>query len=208
MDLPHIGISCIEDLLDESIDEFSDLIRRDGLKVKSEARPEEGAAAGLEWLLPTAIFVFIGKSYFDAFLKEAGKEHYHLLKKALAKLTARWTGPAAPTVRVYFSKGKAESSIPRYSLLYSVMAQLTGRMSVKLLIQGSFTAEECNRAVNCFLEFLESFHDGTLDPASVKGLAQAKPIGRMLLLAFDAETNTLEVVDPIPKQIRKQRSSE
>ena len=108
--------------------------------MKREARPQEGAFAGLEWLLPTFIFVFIGKAYFDAFPKEAGKDHYHLLKNALAKLTARWTGPAAPKVRVYFSEGKAESPTPRYSLLYSMMAQLDDGISVKLLIQADFTA--------------------------------------------------------------------
>ena len=198
---PHVGVSYAEDFADGSFDEFLDAIRCEGLDARCEMRPKDGAFAGLEWLLPTAIVVFVTKAYFEEFLKEAGKDHYQLLKRALLKLTERWSGRAAPRVRMYFTKGKAESPIPKYSLTYSVMAQLGAGISVKLLIRTDFTPTECNRAVNAFIEFLESFHAGVLDAASVKGLTQARPIGGILLVAFNPATNALEVVDPSPKRI-------
>src|SRR4051812_10695315 len=113
MSLPHIGVSHTEHLPHESLDEFANAIRHDGLDVKRESRPQDGPDAGLEWLVPTAIVVFITKAYFDAFLKEAGKDPYLLLKKALTKLTERWTGPAAPSAQLVFSNGKADSPIPK-----------------------------------------------------------------------------------------------
>jgi hypothetical protein len=46
----------------------------------------------VEWFIPTAIVFFVAKSYFDGFLKEAGKDHYQLLKSKLSKTAAKTMG--------------------------------------------------------------------------------------------------------------------
>lgn len=42
--------------------------------------------ASFEWIMPTLVVGFVFKSYFDGFLKEAGKDHYQLLSSSLKKL--------------------------------------------------------------------------------------------------------------------------
>lgn len=200
MSVPHVGISWIEGMPSDAIDAFSDDIQHVLLEIRRESREQESPFAGFEWLIPTAVVVFIGKAYFESFLKEAGKDHYDILKKALAKLTAKFTGSQAPQARLYFSEGKAISPIPKYSLVYSVLAELGGGYSAKLLIQSDLTPEDCNLAVDRFLEFIESLHAGKVEAHLVTGLEGARPVGRMLLVAWNRDSKKLEVIDPSPKR--------
>ena len=65
----------------------------DGSGVSIEHREEElGPFAGMEWLLPTAISVFIAEKYFGTIIQELAKEHYPIIKRALGHLVARTTG--------------------------------------------------------------------------------------------------------------------
>jgi len=195
--VPDVGLMYIESFEDPSFADFGRELTADDLDVRVESRPDPGAYAGVEWLLPTAVVVFLGRSYFDAFLKEAGKDHYHLLKKALLKVSAKFFGKDAPQGRVIFTTGKAESEIPRYSLSYSVVAQVGNGLRVKLLLQSDFDETLCNEAQTTFLGFLSSVYDGTLDINSIKGLALAVPVSNTLLLAYNSTDRSLEVIDPL-----------
>ena len=204
MNPPHIGVSYVEGLPSQPFDDFVGEIQHSRLDVRCEAREQDGPYAGLEWLLPTAVIVFVGRAYFDAFLKEAGQDHYHLLKAAIKKLTTKFVGPSVPVGRIYFAgANKVRSPTPQYSLVYSVIANLGDGLSVKLLLQPDLSAEECNDAVEAFTQFLEAGTRGTLDPASVVGLVDARPVGGTLLVAYNRDARKLEVVDPIPKHVRE-----
>jgi hypothetical protein len=204
---PQIGISYVEDLPSEPFDEFVAEVQRSDLELRCEARERPGPYAGLEWLIPTAVVVFIGRAYFDAFLKEAGKDHYQILKAALKKLTMKFIGPSAPIGRIYFAgANKVQSPVPRYSLAYSVIANLGNGLSVKLLLTPDLSAEECNSAVEAFTAFLEAGVGGTLDPTSVEGLVDAKPVGGTLLVAYNRELKKLVVEDPVPKHVRERQA--
>ncbi|WP_154662554.1 hypothetical protein [Solimonas flava] len=207
MSTPQLGVSYVEDLPSEPFDEFVAEVQCSELDLRCEARERPGPYAGLEWLVPTAVVVFIGRAYFDAFLKEAGKDHYHILKAALKKLTKKFIGPSVPTGRIYFAgANKVQSPVPRYSLAYSVIASLGNGLSVKLLLPPDLSAEECNSAVEVFTAFLEAGIEGTLDPTSVEGLVNAKPVGGTLLVAYSRELKKLVVEDPIPKHVRERQA--
>lgn len=195
--VPDVGLIFIESFEDPSFAEFSRDLSAEGLDVRIESRPDPGAYAGIEWLLPTAVVVFLGRSYFDAFLKEAGKDHYQLLRKALMKVSKRFFSKGTPQGRVIFTPGKAESEIPRYSLSYSVIAEVGDGLRVKLLLRSDLDAELCNEAQASFLKFLSSAYDGSLDVSSVRGLARAVPLNNTLLLAYNHEDRLLEVIDPL-----------
>jgi hypothetical protein len=80
------------DVLPEApFDEFAQLVRSSGLDLKVASAEQRGPQAGIEWLLPTAAILYLGKSYFDGFLKEMGKDHYNALKRgAEATRVMRW----------------------------------------------------------------------------------------------------------------------
>lgn len=196
----HIGLSYPPELPAEAREEFAAAINHPKLVVMQEERPRPGPFAGLEWFLPTAIIVYIAKPYFESFLTEAGRDHYQLLKKALSKLSARFTGPSAPVARIYLSDGKLKSPAPKYSLTYSVVGEIGTGLRAKLLLQVTLTAEQCDEAVAAFLHFLDALHDGTLDASAIAGLSDARPVGRMLLLTYDLTAKALIVVDPTAKE--------
>jgi len=120
----HLGLIYLDEMPVEPLEEFSKAVEHPALELKQIARPNPGPYATLEWLIPTAVFVYIGKSYFDGFLKEAGKDHYLLLKKGIKALTSKYIGPSAASVTLFFSKGKAASQTPKYSMIFSVVAEL------------------------------------------------------------------------------------
>lgn len=197
---PDIGISYLDGFDPALFSEATDAIAANGLKLRIESRPDPGPFASLEWLIPTAVFAYIAKSYFDSFLKEAGKDHYGLLKAGLSSIVARLFGPGAPVGYLIFTKGKASSSIPKYSLTYSILAEVGGGIRVKLLFKNECSEAECNDAQSAFLKFLSDLHDGVLDASTIDGLIDAKPVSNMLLLEFDSEKQCLRVVDPLPKR--------
>jgi hypothetical protein len=68
-----------------------DALAEGGLSVKVETR-EPQTYASLEWFIPTALVVYIAKSYFDGFLREAGKNNYRSLKNALTSIWGLFFG--------------------------------------------------------------------------------------------------------------------
>jgi len=128
------------------------------------------------------------------------------LKRGAKSLARRFTGEQAPTAKLVASRGKVQSSAPKYSLVYSVVAELEGGVAVKLLLQTDFTPEHTSQALDCFFEFVRTFHSGELDPSNVPGLAGARPVGNILLLAYDPETQLLEIIDPVPMGVRDKHS--
>ncbi|OOG41436.1 hypothetical protein [Rhodanobacter sp. C05] len=202
MQAAHLGLIYLDEMSVEPFDEFSKAVKHPALELKQIARPNPGPYAALEWLIPTAVFIYIGKSYFDGFLKEAGKDHYLLLKKGIHSLTSNFIGPSAARVKLIFLKGKTASQIPKYSMLFSVVAELRPGLSLKLLLEPTFTPEQCNKAVELFMELLTSIHDSNLEAISGGGPDEAKPVGGFLLVAFNPLSDDLEVVDPLPKHVR------
>jgi len=194
---PQVGLLHLKAIDRSNFSEFERGVHAEGLDFRVKSRPEPGPYAGIEWLIPTAVVVYIGKAYFESFLKEAGKDHYAILKAAIIKLSSKFTGKNTPTARVIFSKGKAELETPKYSIFYSITADLGDEFSVKLLLRNDFDASTCNVAQEAFLQFLSDLYEGHLNPVKIQELADAKPLGGMLLLAYEPEEQRLQVIDPL-----------
>ena len=124
----------------------------------------------------------------------------------MERLGAHLTGPKSPQATVIYSDGKAKSPSLKYSLTYSVVAELGNGISAKLLLQTEASSETVNLATESFLDFLQAFHDGSLEPGVVVGMEKAQPVGGMLLFAFNPQTGKLEVVDPVPKHVRDKQT--
>ena len=194
--LPSIAVAYTNRIPADTFAEFRRLVDANGLGLQVEEREEDGPYASLEWLIPTAVIVFIGKAYFESFLKEMGKDHYSLLKAGLKSLHSRLLGPQAPKVVVISTKGKASPEQP-YSLLYSLLAEGEGGIRFKLLLQRSATQEEYEETVNAFLAFLDAYHAGALEPSVVSELQNTRVHGKTLLLAFNPSLNRVQPVDPL-----------
>lgn len=83
-----VGVSYQEDVPNEIISDFVHTLESGGLEVDT-IRRRVGVYMALEWALPTAVIAYLAKPYFDAFLSEAGKDHYGVTKRGLLKLIGK-----------------------------------------------------------------------------------------------------------------------
>lgn len=176
----------------QTAEEFEQTVAADGLALSVRSQ-KPTLVASMEWLLPTAFAVFIAKAYFDGFLKEAGKDHYVLLKQGLCQLFARTS--AAP-IKTMGSLGKVEAE-PTYSHIYSVWAQADDKRRFKLLVPTNLSNDDANQSIDIFLEFLAAFHSRTLDSATSQFIAEARQFGGTILVRADLATRQITLVDPL-----------
>ncbi len=191
MDDLHIGISYRSDIKSELFDDFISSVSTPDLRLSIEER-QGSIYAGIEWLIPTVIFISISKSYFDGFLKEMGKEHYHVLKKALKNITRRLLGPNGPRfIRVVSGRGKVPRN-DKYSLVFSVVADVGGGKNIKLLIQNDVSQLECEEIISSFMAFLDDFHNMRKDLKLLEALGTHR--GRTFLVESNRDTKTIDRV--------------
>jgi hypothetical protein len=198
MKSPHLAILHTTSIPRDAFTEFARLVSAENLDFQIQSREPDGPFAGMEWLLPTAVIVYIGKSYFDGFLKEMGKDHYALLKAGFGKLQSKLLGSEAPKMTIISTQGKTRSD-QKYSLMYSILAEAGEGINFKLLIQREITEENYEQVIAAFLEFLQAFHSNSLTPEKAIELSQARVVGRTVLLAYDPEKKVIVSVDPIPR---------
>ena len=194
--LPPIAIVFKHPASESDFDELRKLLASGGTEVAIESRDDDGPYAGIEWLIPTAVILFIGKAYFDGFVKEIGKDHYILLKQGLKSLYSRFIGPKAPAVTVIATAGKSKAAA-EYSLLFSLLAEAPDGLRFKLLIQSSATQEEYEATVAAFVTFVDAFHSHSLDSELVSELRAVRVVGKTVLLAYDSTKKRVAPVDPL-----------
>jgi len=201
LNLPQIGLSYSESLSSELFDEFIQCIKTDKLDFQIEARENHGPFASIEWLIPSAVVIFISKSYFDTFLKEMGKDHYNLLKSGLKKLWIKVFGPKAPKYHIISTKGKSESGQP-YSLLFSIYAEAKAKFRFKLLLQKDISEQAYNEIIESFTAFLLAYHAGNLGMDYINMLNQARNMGGTIFIAYNFELKKIECLNPISNKIK------
>jgi hypothetical protein len=197
--LPAIALSYTRPVTEDTFAEFRALLGASGVPVEVEERDADSPYAGIEWLIPTAVIVFLGKAYFDGFLKEAGKDHYAALKQGLKSLYSRLVGPNAPKVAVLSTAGKTRPS-QTYSLAFSLLAEADDGLRFKLLIQEGASEAQYQATVTAFIAFLDAFHQRRLSAAVVDELRKARVVGKTLLLAYNHEQGRVVPIDPVTKE--------
>lgn len=198
--LPDLLISYQLPLPEEAVRPFIDAVDAPGLDLSVEPRQPSGPFAGFQWLLPTAVFIWFGKSYFDGFLKEAGKDHYLLVKRGLSLLWPVFFGESRGVrVTAVGTPGKIRPDEAKYSLGISILAEADSGLHFKLLFPDDISAEGFNVATASFLGFLERYYAGALDVATELQLSSARVLGKTILVTYDQVQGLFRFLDPIPK---------
>lgn len=194
MERPDLAIVFQDGMPDEWLLEFHSSVAVPGLNVCVEKRPPEGPCAGIEWFIPTAIMVFVAKSYFDGFLGEAGKDHYRLLKSKLSRMVAKTMQSPRIEPVVIGTKGKLLKENP-YSLALSIYAEANDGKTFKLLVPKPSYQPEYEQIVFAFLEFLHDYHDGVKVLGDIGFDVSISPPGRMILVHVNPDTKRVEWLD-------------
>lgn len=198
---PHLAIIFQEPMSAAVFDNFRLDIDADGLDLYLESTPKPGAFAGLEWLMPTAVMLFITQGYFNGFLGEAGKDHYQSLKAGIKTLSARFR---KVQVTLVGTKGKV-SAIQPYSLVFSLWLTVDDGLTFKFLIPIDVPEPDADVAIEAFLNFAEALVSGSLSESDAAELATTKRYGSIILLVFNPSSGRIEILDPIPAGLGDRR---
>jgi len=189
---PDICISINSEHLDPLAQEFLKSLKPDGFVT---ARTTHGNLfAGVEWLMPTAVVLYLMHTFFGAMISEAGKDTYKRLKSSAVTLYGR-TSPLK--ISLIATAGKVEE-VPRYSLGYSIVVPTSQELIFKFLIQPGLSQDQASEAIWAFFDLMLAFADGTITPDVLHRLEQGRAVSRTLLLAYDFELRSIVTVDPLP----------
>ncbi len=195
MDIPHIQLVYEDDIDDNIFVDFIEIVSSENLSLEKIPREKGGPFAGMEWLMPTVIIAYIAKPYFDGFLKEMGKDHYQALKKGFIAIWSKVIGKNAPKIVLVTgnsSPNKVKQDNP-YSFYFSIVADAKDNKQFKLLIDTNCNLEEYKKIINTFLDFLEKYHNNSLDSNFEEDIHQ-KSISRTILVSYEKNINQLKFI--------------
>lgn len=196
-DLPQLVISYIKSIPEDIVNDIETILSHDKLNLVFESHPPLGPQASLEWLIPTAIAIYISKSYFTSFLEEMGKDHYFLLKKGLKTLWDRiFSKDRKILVHKISTKGKIDKE-NKYSFLFSIWAYIDDKHRIKFLFEDILTEEEYDKRIELVLGFLEEFFGQKKNLNKYINSIDSTDLLGTILVAYDENTGKLLIIDPI-----------
>jgi hypothetical protein len=194
-DLTDVAVVHIPGTRDVANDFATDL-RDLGLNIETE-ESDFGPFAGVEWLLPAAISVWLADKYFGTILSEAAKGHYAVAKAALNRLVSQTTGPDRQVrISVIGSPGKLKNTDPAVLGFY---AALKSGQRVKFVFEHDLAPGARDAAIQSMHEtmadhYLRYPHDGLTSAVSVTSLAKE----RLVVLRFDSAQDAWNPWRPAP----------
>lgn len=184
-------------------EEFESSLEHTGLSLIKEPR-EHGPFAGLEWLLPTAVILYVGKAYFESFLKEMGKDHYHLMKKGLQSFRksflSKSTGIKYQRVAVPSSK---IPKVPKFSVLFSIMSKTKNGQSIKFLFPEYISEEEFQKSTESFIKLLNNNYSAEKGDELTNQIQSLKTPQHTILVRYDVVKQKPEVIDPMAEKSKQ-----
>lgn len=194
-EISHIGIEVPENLPDFASENIITELQTVGLNIKVHKKPNPGPMGAFEWIIPTAIAAYISKSYFDGFLKEAGKDHYIILKSWLKKFIDN--GRLIKVQTIYAS----QSSIKKpnnntQSKSVSLFIQTKSGKTIKLLFDNDLTKEDWDNAIDKLLDFVIANYEKYPNDNLTKDLERFKSDKHHIIYAIiDKENKELKLYD-------------
>ena len=186
-DMAHIRILHHESTPSDLLDDFC--LAAKPLDVQRIRRPAESyVQASLEDLIIPAVAIFLLKPFFTAFLSEAGKDSYALLKRSLQRTWSRFFGNKADVqFRIVTSAGeKASRYFPCLAIFAAVRNDL---VPLKFVFHNSYSKEEYDKYIDAIVEFLRSY---TSEPVANSA---SRSVGGYLVVVFDRESQTLRIAN-------------
>ncbi|MGF6275790.1 hypothetical protein ABIB38_004196 [Massilia sp. UYP11] len=146
------------------------------------------------WTMMTMGAVFIASNYFGGILKELGKDHYLVLKEALAKLTQKTMEMPRIEPTLLGTPGKTGENDP-FSMGFSIWAELPNDRSAKLLIPKVAERDDYAKLTDAFLDFVKRCHErgeGVLVEIGFDPSRRSNPI----TVAYNKTTGAIEYANP------------
>lgn len=157
-----VAVLRAESIPDSLLDGVLDELSKSGARVVSDPRPS-GPYASLEWVIPTAVTVFIAHRYLGTLLEEAAKDHYIVLKSALRRLVTRTTG-SDREIRVHIiSSSPAKARPTDDAAVFSIWSQLRDDRRVKFVFEHEIVGDHVPAALDAMFALLHEHCAGRAD---------------------------------------------
>lgn len=189
----HVALSYEGPVPPAFLEEFRQAVAVQALDLRIEQRPSGRAMASIDWLMPTALLAYVGKAYFDVFLEDIAKSHLDALGRGIKTLGRRMSEMRYARVA---SRGKLPAS-DLYSPLFSVWTDRDEGGRFKMLVANGMSEAQRETVLDAYMTFIHAYHTGALDPEDLAVLADAQPLGGVVLLDYDQASATIKMVDPL-----------
>ena len=187
---------------EQEVDRACSDLRDVGLECESCKMPSQGSWNSPEWIIPTAIFLFITKSYLQGFFGEMGKDHNGLFKKVAARLWGHFFGKDT-TVPEFRIMSRDCIWKPEYTRTFSVVADTNDGRKFKLMFPADIGEEDFALHVNVFIDFVCRHYAGDED-AVVPSCFNIKGIDDQVFVTLAENRRSVRFLDPLPKDIRNE----
>ena len=187
---PPIIILCKSKNFENTLNSVQEHFKEHSTDCGTYSYQDEGVYAGVEAFIPTLFIVSISAIYFTSFVKEAGKDHYQVLKSGIIKLFEKSKNADYTLVG---TRGKLNTNY-KYSLVHSIEAETPSGVIIKLLISNQ--DENASEQVDIFISFLDRLYSKALLSNEIENLNESKIIGNRLIAIVNSDLKTVTFPDP------------
>ncbi len=158
-------------------------------------REEPKIWSTVEWAVPGIIAAYILKPYFESFLKEAGKDHYNLLKQCLNKLLKFSKNAPVETITSSSSPDKLDKENTQ-SKAISIYLEIKDERKIQLLFDNDLKIEDWTTALEEMLDKIqESYLEYPNDELSLDLESLNKDPNGDIFALINKETKQWEFLD-------------
>lgn len=150
LDATHVIMELPDETPDSYTQDLLENLNAAGMTVAIRKHPSVRMYASLEWAVPTAMVIWVLKPYFESFLKEAGKDHYPMLKGWLK----RRVNEARFKFSVFSLSGGRIRREEERSRAISLLVQTKSGQVIKLLFNENLKKEDWDQAIDYLLDFV------------------------------------------------------
>lgn len=171
-----------------------------------EPRPH----AALEWVIPTAVAVYIAKPFLDAIIKRAaddfGDSVYPRIKGAIVDLARKLYIRQPPPSFVITNQGP---KVPSADMVFSICSETTTAHSIKFVFLKTYSDEQYDACVEQIFKILAKHHASIDGSDHLSRQIAVLPENRRghIYLAFDDDSGAWIVRDPIQEAVNRKRES-
>jgi len=193
-----LAVSYLEIVPDELVDTLVSQLSHAGLVVVKERR-ENSVFAGVEWLLPSAIVIFIGEKYFGTMIQEAAKEHYPSVKAAFLALLRRTVGEGRQ-VRItrIASRQTPHKLSSEQPAAVSIYAILRSGHHVKFAFDDTMNEDVHMAALEDMLLVLERYYAGDSGGPIESASRNVQRRGLPIVMRYDRVSSSWKPWSPSP----------
>lgn len=165
----------------------------DGLKIKGVQQESGSVFAALEWTVPTAFVVMLSGIFFKAFLEEAGKDAYQMLKPRIKAYILKRREIKIKMVAASQSTEKLSKSYDQ-SLSISLKARLHSQLSVNVMVSERVEGQDADDMLEGVFEVLNQLYQQCQQTAPEEKINRNVRPNEMYLLA-NPENRSWEILN-------------